>query len=405
MKRRLARKPKRSRTLGPVWLRWALCAAAAFCMGLGAATAVQWVATGSLSTVWEWFVKWPSYLLLTAAGLGALVLTLGALVGRLWIAGALVGAVSLILSLVDYFKNAINGTPLELADFGLASQLGEVAGVAGELRPPVDFWMALAALAICVGILVLVRRLTVLTGRCRFLSFSVALALTVGLFTVQGAQAAGAVFGVDTNTRLAAANSHDTYGLTLSLWRDCFLQAKESPEGYGEAYMQQVLARIDEILAEDDATAEAPAVQPNIIMVLSESFYDLNRLPDLQYERDPLENFHALEREGIQLFILSNSRKPGRAQQYAEALGVPFQGHSGKPKKAGYLRAMERMGREPRETVMVGDQIFTDILGANNAGVVPLLVEPIRLAGNPGRYLRYAVETPFRLLGRRRRFL
>ena len=112
-----------------------------------------------------------------------------------------------------------------------------------------------------------------------------------------------------------------------------------------------------------------------------------------------------LEREGIQLFILSNSRKPGRAQKYAEALGVPFQGHSGKPKKAGYLRAMERMGREPRETVMVGDQIFTDILGANNAGVVPLLVEPIRLAGNPGRYLRYAVETPFRLLGRRRRFL
>ena len=66
---------------------------------------------------------------------------------------------------------------------------------------------------------------------------------------------------------------------------------------------------------------------------------------------------------------------------------------------------MERMGRRPEETVMVGDQIFTDTLGANNAGVVPLLVEPIRLAGNPGRYLRYAAETPFRLLGKRRPFL
>ena len=54
---------------------------------------------------------------------------------------------------------------------------------------------------------------------------------------------------------------------------------------------------------------------------------------------------------------------------------------------------------------MVGDQIFTDTLGANNAGVIPLLVEPIRLAGNPGRYLRYAAETPFRMLGRRRPFL
>ena len=113
----------------------------------------------------------------------------------------------------------------------------------------------------------------------------------------------------------------------------------------------------------------------------------------------------ALSQAGIQLFLLSNSRKPGRAQDFAQALGIPYQGHSGKPKKAGYLRAMEGMDCKPEETIMVGDQIFTDILGANNAGVVPLLVRPIQLAGNPGRYVRYAVEAPFRLLGRRRPFL
>lgn len=113
----------------------------------------------------------------------------------------------------------------------------------------------------------------------------------------------------------------------------------------------------------------------------------------------------ALAKAGIQLFLLSNSRKPGRAQHFAEMLDIPYQGHSGKPKKIGYLRAMERMGCRPEETIMVGDQIFTDTLGANNAGVVPLLVEPIRLAGNPGRYVRYAMEAPFRLLGRRRPFL
>lgn len=113
----------------------------------------------------------------------------------------------------------------------------------------------------------------------------------------------------------------------------------------------------------------------------------------------------ALEGAGIQLFLLSNSRKPGRAARFADALGIPYQGHSGKPKKAGYLRAMARMGRKAGETIMVGDQIFTDILGANRAGIVPLLIRPIRLAGNPGRYIRYAIETPFRLLGKRRPFL
>ena len=112
-----------------------------------------------------------------------------------------------------------------------------------------------------------------------------------------------------------------------------------------------------------------------------------------------------LKQAGIQLFLLSNSRKPGRAQQFAQSVGIPYQGHSGKPKRGGYLRAMERMGCTPGQTVMVGDQIFTDVLGANRSGVTPLLIRPIRLAGNPGRYLRYWGETPFRLLGKRRPFL
>ena len=113
----------------------------------------------------------------------------------------------------------------------------------------------------------------------------------------------------------------------------------------------------------------------------------------------------ALAAEGIQLFLLSNSRKPHRPRIFAEALGIPYQGHSGKPKLGGYRRALERMNAAPQETIMVGDQNFTDILGANRAGIAPLLVEPIRLAGNPGRYIRYAVETPFREIGKRRPFV
>ena len=113
----------------------------------------------------------------------------------------------------------------------------------------------------------------------------------------------------------------------------------------------------------------------------------------------------ALEAEGITLFLLSNSRKPLRPGQFAQRLGIPYLGHAGKPRRAGYLQAMARMGCTPEQTVMVGDQIFTDTLGASRAGVTPLLVKPIRLAGNPGRYLRYGAETPFRLLGQRRAFV
>jgi HAD superfamily phosphatase (TIGR01668 family) len=109
-----------------------------------------------------------------------------------------------------------------------------------------------------------------------------------------------------------------------------------------------------------------------------------------------------LEAGGVQLFLLSNSRKPGRAQRFAQELGIPVIGHAGKPRRGSFLRAMEQQGCTPEQTAIVGDQIFTDILGGNRSGITTLLVRPIRLAGNPGRYIRYAVETPFRLAAQRR---
>ena len=95
------------------------------------------------------------------------------------------------------------------------------------------------------------------------------------------------------------------------------------------------------------------------------------------------------------LFLLSNSRRPGRAQHYAEALGIPYEGHAGKPKAGGFRRALARMNAAPEEAAIVGDQIFTDILGGNRAGVLTLLVHPIRF-GTVFRALRFGIETPFR---------
>lgn len=118
---------------------------------------------------------------------------------------------------------------------------------------------------------------------------------------------------------------------------------------------------------------------------------------DEQLPNEKLKAFtKALREEGIELFLLSNSRKPLRPKRFAEALGIPYLGHAGKPSSKGFFQAMERMGRTIGETMMVGDQIFTDVLGAKRAGVPVILVRPIRLAGNPGRYLRYAVEWPMR---------
>lgn len=110
-----------------------------------------------------------------------------------------------------------------------------------------------------------------------------------------------------------------------------------------------------------------------------------------------------LRAAGVTLFVLSNNRHADRPRVFCDALGAPFIGHAGKPKTPSFFQAMERMGVTHAQTAIVGDQIFTDILGGSRAGVTTILVRPIRLAGNPGRYLRYAAELPFRLLSKRRR--
>jgi len=103
---------------------------------------------------------------------------------------------------------------------------------------------------------------------------------------------------------------------------------------------------------------------------------------------------------GITLFVLSNNRHENRPRIFSEGLDVPYIGHAGKPKTSSFFKAMEQMHVTKEQAAIVGDQIFTDVLGGNRAGISTILVKPIRLAGNPGRYLRYAVEVPFRLLSR-----
>lgn len=111
-----------------------------------------------------------------------------------------------------------------------------------------------------------------------------------------------------------------------------------------------------------------------------------------------------LNAHGVTLFLLSNSRKATRAPNFAQTLGIDYLCHAGKPKVGGYRTAMERCGAQPQECAMVGDQIFTDTLGANRAGIRSILVKPISLAGNPGRYLRYWAELPMRGLAYKRKW-
>ncbi len=79
---------------------------------------------------------------------------------------------------------------------------------------------------------------------------------------------------------------------------------------------------------------------------------------------------------GITPFLLSNNSEK-RVAPFARAVGADYLCKAGKPGRKGYERALELMHTDCTNTVNVGDQIFTDTLGANRAGIYTVLVNPV----------------------------
>ncbi len=83
-----------------------------------------------------------------------------------------------------------------------------------------------------------------------------------------------------------------------------------------------------------------------------------------------------LKEIGFKVCFVSNNKEP-RVKSFSKPLGAEYIFKAGKPGAAGYVAAMKKMGVTKEQTVSVGDQIFTDMWGANRAGIHSVLVAPI----------------------------
>ena len=86
--------------------------------------------------------------------------------------------------------------------------------------------------------------------------------------------------------------------------------------------------------------------------------------------------FAHLKELGYHCMLLSNNKEP-RVKMFNDAVNVSYIYKAGKPASKNYLKAMEELGTTTENTLFVGDQIFTDVYGANRAGIRTILVKPI----------------------------
>ena len=91
---------------------------------------------------------------------------------------------------------------------------------------------------------------------------------------------------------------------------------------------------------------------------------------------ETVQLFARLKHLGFATCLLSNNKEP-RVKPFADQVDSPYICNAGKPSVKGYEQAMERMGTDRKNTVFVGDQLFTDVFGARRTGIRSILVQPI----------------------------
>ena len=84
-----------------------------------------------------------------------------------------------------------------------------------------------------------------------------------------------------------------------------------------------------------------------------------------------------LKEKGIKLYILSNTNHKEKVEKVANKLGIPYELFAKKPFKSGFLRVQKELKEESKNIGVVGDQIFTDIIGGNKCKMYTILVDPV----------------------------
>lgn len=89
-----------------------------------------------------------------------------------------------------------------------------------------------------------------------------------------------------------------------------------------------------------------------------------------------IELFKNLREMGFKTCLISNNKEP-RVKSFADVVESDYIYDAHKPSRKSYMKAFDKMETDKKNTMFVGDQIFTDVFGANRVGMYTILVKPI----------------------------
>lgn len=110
-----------------------------------------------------------------------------------------------------------------------------------------------------------------------------------------------------------------------------------------------------------------------LILDVDNTLIDINR----NLSEDIVFWAKQMKGQGIKLYILSNTNDKKKVEAIAQKLDIPYKHFALKPLKKGFKFIQKELKINPENIGVVGDQIFTDVLGGNRNNMFTILVEPI----------------------------
>jgi len=98
---------------------------------------------------------------------------------------------------------------------------------------------------------------------------------------------------------------------------------------------------------------------------------------DKNLQEETIKWAEDLKKQGIKLYILSNSNKKQKVKTVEEKLQIEYEYFGKKPLKIGFKKVQKKLEEKSENIGVVGDQIFTDVLGGNRCKMFTILVDPI----------------------------
>lgn len=277
-------------------------------------------------TVWGWFVlacaltglmwSWLSFLLerqsafiaframlyakfwFTALLFFLLTALFGLLTRSLLAGGLLSGLPFLILGIINAFKLALTDTAFSLNDLAQAGNLGGIVKLnAASLTPSLPtVWAVALTLLWSLGLWFFSAPLRLPSRRLAAVWALAPLTALIVVFwlALDPLVLRGVAMGLDRGN-LSQTLVNQYTGLPLGLNRALKVRtvwAKPMSDS-------QLAAFLDQAEAELPAQPTDNSVQPNVILILSESFFDVTQLSGVTYQADPIPEFHALQTEGL----------------------------------------------------------------------------------------------------------